>query len=112
MKPNIDAADAGLPEDTEKPRHINIDAAGVGLPAELQIRHYPNTKSDFLTYQIGIMGTRPEMQPVFGENNAVIGETKTGKTTTIYVLMAWGSSLKNAKEMFFSNIAKKEGIEK
>jgi hypothetical protein len=112
MKPNIDAAEAGLPEHTEKPRHINIDAASVGLPAELQIRHYPNTKSDFLTYQIGIMGTRPEMQPVFGENNAVIGETKTGKTTTIYVLMAWGASLKNAKEMFFSNIAKKEGIEK
>ena len=112
MKPNIDAADAGLPEDTEKPRHINIDAAEEGLPAELQIRHYPNTKSDFLTYQIGMMGTRPEMQPEFGENNAVIGETKTGKTTTIYVLMAWGKTLKNAKEMFFSNIAKKEGDKK
>jgi hypothetical protein len=110
MKAEIE--DVGLPEETERPRHINIDAAEEGLPAELQIRHYPHTKSDFLSFQIGIMGTRPEMQPVFGENNAVIGETKTGKTTTIYVLMAWGSSLKNAKEMFFSNIAKKEGDKK
>jgi hypothetical protein len=110
MKAEIE--DVGLPEETERPRHINIDAAEEGLPAELQIRHYPHPKSDFLSFQIGIMGTRPEMQPEFGENNAVIGETKTGKTTTIYVLMAWGSSLKNAKEMFFSNIAKKEGDKK
>ncbi len=96
---------------SEKPPYINLDAKDAGLPANLEIRHYPKTKTEyeFLKFQIGIMGTRPEMQPVLGEKNMIIGEEETSRTVNIFFLMAWGSSLKNAKDMFFAN---KEGIEK
>ena len=91
-----------------KPAYINIEPVNVGLPGELEVRHYPEAKIDFLTYQIGRTGVRPEMQPKFGKNNMVIGEVKTGKAATIYIVMAWGTSLERAKDMFFSNGKKKE----
>lgn len=89
--------------------YTNIDPVNVGLPGELQIRHYPEAKMDFLTYQIGRTGVRPEMQPVFGANHTVTHEIKTNKISTMFVVMAWGSSLARAKDMFFSNRKKKEG---
>lgn len=102
---NIEDQNIGLQAESEKPPYIIIKARDAGLPEDLDIRHYPETnlKNEFLRFQIGKMGTRPEMRPVFGEKNTVIGEQRTGKITSIYVLMAWGSSLENAKEMFFAN---------
>jgi hypothetical protein len=87
---------------------LNIDPVNVGLPGELQIRHYPESKMDFLTYQIGRMGVRPEMQPVFGANHTVTHEIQTNKIATMFVVMAWGSSLERAKDMFFSKSKKEE----
>ena len=102
---NIEDQNIGLQAESEKPPYIIIEARDAGLPEDLDIRHYPETNPnyEFLRFQIGKMGTRPETRPVFGEKNTVIGEQRTGKITSIYVLMAWGSSLKNAKEMFFAN---------
>lgn len=89
--------------------YINIEPKNIGLPGELEIRHYPDAKMKFLTYQIGRTGVRPEMQPVFGHNHTVTHEIKTGKLATLFIVMAWGTSLERAKDMFFSNSKKEEG---
>ncbi len=83
-----------------------INALDHGLPPHLEIRHYPKTTQEYLTWQIGEMTTRPEMQPDFDSQNRVIAYRRTGTSCSVYHLQAWGSTLERAKEMWLIRDAK------
>lgn len=84
---------------------LPIDPLVAGLPGDVTIRHYPETKNDFLTFQIGRAGVRNEMKPTKNNNSTLI---ETGRLATMFVVIAYGTSLQRAKEMFFYRTKKEE----
>jgi len=64
----------------------------------IELRTMPQASYEFLRFQIGRKETRPEQTAIY-DGKHIIGERQTLNQATVFRLLGWGETLKQAERM-------------
>jgi hypothetical protein len=62
-------------------------------------REYPQSKNEFLRFQVGTIVTRPEQIPIYPEDSKRISHFIAGEPIEIFKILGFGSTEAKAKKM-------------